>query len=674
LKRDQAERRIDELREAIEVHNYQYYTLDSPVVSDAEYDALMRELQELETEYPELVTPNSPTRKVGAPPLPELGTVIHRIPMMSLDNAMNMEELREFDRRVRKLLNRDSEIEYITEPKMDGTAVELVYKHGELSHGSTRGDGQRGEDVTLNLKTIRSLPLRLRKTGRSIPELLEVRGEVFIKIGDFDSLNQFRAERSEKLFANPRNAAAGSLRQLDSRITASRQLSIYCYGISIEDDSLFESQSETLTQLHKWGLPVNRLFNRCESVDEVIHQFEVLENKRDTLEYEVDGMVVKVDRFRHWSELGSTARSPRYAIACKFPPRQATTRLLKIEIQVGRTGTLTPVAILEPVRISGVEVSRATLHNGDEIRKKNLKVGDWVLVQRAGDVIPEIVMAITERRTGDETEFNMPETCPSCGAQVLRKTGEVAIRCVNSGCRAQLEERIRYFSSKGAMDIEGLGTKLISQLIDTGRISTIPDLFRLKKEDIASMDRMGGKSAENLISQIEKSKRQSRIRFITALGIRHIGEQGARLLCEQTQSLEELFDLSEEDLMTIDGVGPEVAGSIRDYFSNPENRAMIQELLDLGLRFTDSQLSTSSDEFTGKTFIFTGSLQSMTRSEAKEMVQAKGGRVVSAVSRKIDYVVAGTDPGSKLEKARKLGLKILEEEAFHLVFTAETRE
>ncbi len=666
MERHEAESRISTLRTLIEEHNYRYYVLDSPVISDGEYDALMRELIALETANPELITPFSPTQKVGAAPVESLGTISHRIPMLSLDNAMNVGELRDFDARIRRLLTIQEPLVYICEPKMDGIAVELVYENGVFVLGSTRGDGATGEDITLNLRTIRQLPLRLITLHRPVPELLEVRGEVFISRRDFKALNQQRVANQENLFANPRNAAAGSLRQLNSQITAQRNLSLYCYGMGYVRGAAFSTHQEVLTAFHAWGLPVNSFYRKCNGIEEVVREFEEMNRVRDELEYEVDGMVVKVANLEYWDRLGQTARSPRYAIACKFPPRQVTTILRNIETQVGRTGVLTPVAILEPVRLGGVEVSRATLHNADEIKKKSIRIGDRVIVQRAGDVIPEIVGPVIAARTGSEREFAMPAECPVCRSPVIQEEGEVAVRCINPSCRAQIEENILHFASKAAMDIDGLGGKLVAQLVEKGLVRDVADLYSLSLETVMSLDRMGLKSAQNLLSEVEKSKHTTLGRIITALGIRLIGENTAQLLADHFQSLDAIRQASIQQFLEIEGIGPEVANSIYHFFQSVRAQELIDRLLSAGLHVLHhpQESGNSSNEISGKTFLFTGTLASMSRNEAKERVKKWGGRVVTTISNNVDYLVVGTDPGSKLRNAQELKIGILTEEEF----------
>jgi DNA ligase (NAD+) len=661
-----ARTQIKALKEKIQFHNYRYYVLDSPVVSDGEYDAMMRELLTLEKAFPDLVPTDSPSQRVGAPPVKAFGVVTHRKPMLSLDNAMNERELEEFDARLKRRLPGAIEPRYIVEPKMDGIAVELVYEEGVLSIGSTRGDGTTGENVTSNLKTIRSLPLKLMPDSGFVPRYIEIRGEVFISRSVFDRLNRSRLSAGENPFANPRNAAAGSLRQLDSRITADRSLSLYCYGLGHADTFRATSHEEVLRSLIKWGLPVNRLWRTCVSILEAVRAFREMESLRDSLDYEIDGAVVKLDQMDLWNQLGETSRSPRYAVACKFPPRQATTQLLAIDIQVGRTGVLTPVAILEPVTLAGVEVQRATLHNAEEIMKKDIRTGDHVLVQRAGDVIPQIVSSIKELRTGDERKFVMPESCPVCGSPVQKESGETAVRCGNPSCRAQVEEKIRHFASPAAMDIEGLGTKLIGQIVVKGLVRDIADIYSLHLEALSQLDRMGDKSAENILDQINKSKTVPLSNFLTALGIRHIGEHTAHLLSGEFRDLENIREASIDRLLQIDGIGPEMARSVYQFFHSPEAVNLVDKLLTAGvtpIQDTRSETSQKSD-ITGKSFVFTGSLESMPRAEAEKLIRAAGGKTVSSISRKVDFLVAGTNPGSKRQKAEALGIRVLTEEEF----------
>ncbi len=653
--------RVEKLREEIRRYDYYYYVLNQPLTSDAEYDRLFRELQELERRYPELVTPDSPTQRVGAPPAEEFAPVEHAIPMLSLQNCFNDEELEEWDDRVRRLLGGEP-VEYVCEPKLDGLSVELVYVDGVFTVGSTRGDGRVGEDVTRNLRTIKQVPLRLFPLDGKVPRLLEARGEVYMEKEAFRRLNEERERAGEPLFANPRNAAAGSLRQLDPNVTASRPLKIFFYAMGRAEGIEIRSQVELLTTFPKLGLPVNPFWKLCKTLDEVKAFYRELLGMRQELPYEADGMVVKVNDFRQREILGEVSRAPRWAIAYKFPAEEATTRVLDIIVQVGRTGALTPVAILEPVEVSGATVSRATLHNEDEIRRKDVRIGDWVIVRRAGEVIPEVVKSIPERRTGQEREFRMPERCPACGGPVVRPPGEVAYRCENLSCPARIKESIRHFASRRAMDIEGLGEKLVDKLVETGLVRKLSDIYRLKKEDLVNLERMGEKSAQNLLEQIERSKNAGLARLIFALGIRYVGEHLAEVLAEHFPSLEALSKADYYELIQIPEIGPRIAQSIVDFFKNEENRKLIQELKELGVK-TEAE-KPKEGPLSGKTFVFTGTLSAFTREEARRLVESLGGRVASGVSRKVDYVVVGADPGEKLRKAQELGITILTEEEF----------
>jgi len=656
-------KRIEQLREEINYHNYLYYVLDQPVITDADYDALMRELKEIEDKYPETVTPDSPTQRIGAPPSEKFASVSHSIPMLSLDDAFSQEEVLEFDQRAKRLLQTDEEIEYTVEPKMDGLAVELVYENGMFVLGSTRGDGYTGEDVTANLRTIRSLPLRLIERHLSPPGRLEVRGEVFINKDAFKRLNKKRMEDGEPPFANPRNAAAGSLRQLDPNITAGRPLNIFCYGIGIAEGCSFGTQWEVLSSLRKWGLRVNPMAEKQKGIRGAIHYHRRMNRKRKDLDYEIDGIVIKVNDLDLQKRLGAKAKSPRWALAYKFEAAQAVTRITDIQLSVGRTGAVTPIALMEPVKVGGVVVSRATLHNEDEIRRKDVRIGDWVIVRRAGDVIPEVVRPLPERRTGKERVFVMPQTCPVCGSNLRRKPGEAVWRCPNPECFPRLVKQLTHFAGKGAMDIEGLGPKVAEQLISAGLVRSISDLYSIKLSDLLSLDRFAEKSAENLLSAIETSKETSFARFFYALGIRHVGDVTAQLLADHFGSMEALKDASEEELMAVEGIGPEVAFSIRSWFDDNKNLRLTESLLDAGIRFTDLREARTSP-LKDRTFVFTGGLSSLTREQAKNIVRDLGGQVASAVGRKTDYVVAGGNPGSKLRKALELGIPVLSEEEF----------
>jgi DNA ligase (NAD+) len=621
----------------------------------------MRELEKLEEQYPELRIPNSPTQRVGAPPLEEFEIVRHTIPMLSLANAFDETEAKEFDKRVKKFLRTSSDIEYVTEPKLDGLAVELVYERGQFIVGSTRGDGVNGENITQNLRTIKTIPLRLIRKEIPAPERLEVRGEVIMQLKRFRELNRKREESDEPLFANPRNAAAGSVRQLDSKITAGRPLEIYCYGIGEVRGRTFKSQWEILQTLSKWGLRVNPEIQRCQNIDEVIEYYHDMNEKREKLAYEIDGIVIKVNSLDLQTRLGEIARSPRWALAFKFQPKQETTKIQEIIVQVGRTGALTPVAVMEPVKVGGVEVSRATLHNQDEIDKKDVRVGDTVVIQRAGDVIPEVVQVIESKRTGKEKKFKMPAKCPVCGAEVIKE--EAIHRCIGLDCPAQLKGRIKHFASKRAMDIEGLGVRLIDQLVDKGLIKDVADIYYIKKDELIELERMAEKSAQNIIDAIEASKTKPLSKFLYALGIRHVGETTAEDLARRFSRLDDFFHLSEEDLREVEGIGPEVSASVYQFFRDKKNKESIERLKKAGVKLIEPKV-TGKAKLAGKTFLFTGALKSFGRDEARNMVESMGGMTASSVSKKVDFVVVGEDPGSKFDKAKELGIKTLTEEEF----------
>ncbi len=669
---DAAKIRVGELRRQLEQHNRLYYVLDAPAISDADYDALFRELQLLEEQYPGLISPDSPTRRVGGAALDKFSSVTHRLPMLSLENAVNAAEIREFDLRVKKNLGLPPEglVSYVCEPKMDGLAVELVYADGLLTVASTRGDGFTGEDVTENIRTIRSLPLRL--TGDRIPRLLEVRGEVFLSLEAFRRINSEKEENGDAPFVNPRNAAAGSLRQLDPRITARRPLSVYCYAPGIVEGADFQTQQEFFESIAGWGLPVNPLVRPAAGIEAAVVFYEEMQRQRESLPYEIDGTVIKVDTFAIQRELGEKSRSPRWAVACKFPPRQAVTVVEDILHSVGRTGVITPVAQLRPVEISGVTVSRATLHNWDEIALKDIRVGDTVVVERAGDVIPAVVKVLTEKRSGGEQPSLPPEHCPQCGSEVVRIADEVAVRCMGLACPPQFRESIMHFASRNAMDIEGLGEKFIEQLLSLGLVSSVADLYCLTRGDLMKFERMGEKLASNLLAAIENSKQRDLGRFIFALGIRHVGERTAKSLAQAFGSLENLERATLEELVSIRDIGATVAQSIRTFFDNLGNIAVIRRMLEAGVKPAVEQKKVGG-RFTGKSFVFTGSLSRFTRDEARILVENEGGHAVGSVSRKTDYVVAGEEAGSKLAKARELGVTVLTEEEF-LELVGQNRE
>ena len=656
MNKKEAKKRISSLKAELERHNYVYYVLDDADVSDAEYDAMFRQLEELEAEYPKLITADSPTQRVGSEPSKKFGSITHTIPLLSLANAMNEKELRDFDVSVKKILEFEGEVKYVAEPKLDGLAVELVYEKGKFVSGSTRGDGVTGEDITPNLRTVKSIPLRLREGKTKMPSLLEVRGEVFLSINSFNELNKAQAEKGEKLFANPRNAAAGSLRQLDPKISASRPLSIYCYGIGASVGYRPDNHLDSLSGLKSLGLPVSNLIKVCNGIEDAIRYFKEMERRRDELEFEADGIVLKVNDFSLQDRLGARARSPRWAIAGKFKPQQETTMIISINVQVGRTGALTPVAELEPVKVGGVIVKRATLHNQDEIDRKDIREGDRVIIQRAGDVIPEVVSVIKSERKRASKPYRIPTECPECGAAVKRLPGEAVHTCQNPSCPAQLKESIIHFASKGAMDIDGLGDKLIEALVDKELIKNVSDLYTLTIEQLTSMERMADKSGQNILNALEKSLDTTLGRFLYALGIRHVGEETGRLLAEEFRAFESIESADVESLEGIDGVGPIVAKSVWNFFREEKNQSTINRLFQNGVKFREI-LEKTSAALNGFTFVITGTLETHSRQETKEIIQSAGGKVSSSVSSKTDYLVAGENAGSKTKKANDLGVK-----------------
>ena len=656
--------KIQALRDQLNDHNYRYYVLDDPLISDSEYDQLFRELQKLETDNPNLITEDSPTRRVGAEPLSSFGSWTHRMPMLSLANAMNEDELAAFDTRVKKGLDTEKDLEYMAEPKLDGLAVELVYENGFFVNGSTRGDGITGEDITQNLKTITAIPLSLRKNGQKTPPLLEVRGEVFITKDGFKKLNRNQEKEELSPFANPRNAAAGSLRQLDSKITATRPLSIYCYEAGRIDGISFDTHEDFLSTLKEWGFPVNPEIQKVNNAETMVAFHRNLEAKRDSLPYGIDGTVFKVNVINQRNALGIRSRSPRWAIAGKFKAQQATTLVQNIIPSVGRTGAVTPVARLEPVNVGGVVVTNATLHNQDEIDRKDVRVGDTVLIQRAGDVIPEVVKVIPAKRPPETKTYQLPTECPSCGQEVSRPEGEVVTRCQNLSCPAQVKGRIEHFVSKGALDIDGFGEKLVDQLVDKKLILTVDDIFKLNFDDLVNLDRMAEKSALNILTAIQDSKQTTFARFVYALGIRNVGAHLSKVLEKAfVGDIEKFMKAAEEELEAIDEVGPIVAETITTFLSNCTNTDVIESCLSLGIQLKKVE-EPKSLLLQGKIFVFTGALTQFSRNEAKEMTEAHGGKVSGSVSKNTDFVVAGPGAGSKLKKATELDIPVLSEAEF----------
>ncbi len=667
-------KKIEALRDQLNQHNYRYYVLDDPEISDSAYDKLLRELQTLEAEHPELVTPDSPTQRVGATPLDSFNSVKHEMPMLSLANAFSDEEFTDFNKRIVDMLHKegtleDENIKYAAEPKLDGLAISLLYENGILVRGATRGDGTTGEDVTLNIRTIDAIPLKL--LGNNFPQRLEVRGEVIMTKDGFNALNEKQRSNNEKLFANPRNAAAGSLRQLDPKITATRPLSFFCYGIGIisEEIKLPATHSKVMLLLKSWGLRINPESKVVTGVDGANQYYEQLQKKRESLQYEIDGIVYKVDNLNYQEQLGFVARAPRWAIARKFPAHEEMTKVLSIDIQVGRTGALTPVARLEPVFVGGVTVSNATLHNQDEIERLDIRVGDTVVIRRAGDVIPQIVNVVLSKRTGKPRKFKMPTHCPVCGSVAMRNENEAVTYC--SGglfCEAQNKQAIIHFASRKAMNIDGLGDKLIELLVDQGLIKRSPDLYALTHEQLASLERMGDKSASNLLKALEDSKTTTLDRFIYSLGIHDVGETTAKTLADHFHSLQKLEQATVDELLAIHDIGPVVADNIVTFFSQQHNREVIDDLLKTGIHWPeDTVVSDVEQTLAGKTFVITGTLSDMSRDDAKRELQARGAKVTGSVSRKTDYVIAGENPGSKVTKAEDLGVEILSESQFKAI-------
>ncbi len=658
LSKEEAKERIEKLKKEIRFHEYKYYVENAPVISDFEFDKLLKELERLESIYPEFITDDSPTQRVGEQPIEGFESVEHKNPMLSLQNAYSFEELFDFDARVKKNTGISS-VEYVTELKIDGLSIALIYENGILVRGITRGDGKRGDDVTHNVRTIRSIPLRIDDIRR-----VEVRGEVFLSKDAFERINREKELKGEPLFANPRNAAAGTMRLLDPKEVAKRGLDIFVYYIFVNDTEPFDTHYENLKFLKDLGFKINPNSRLNKDINEVVKFCKEWGLKREELDYDVDGIVVKVNDVNLQKKLGATSKFPKWAIAYKFPPEQVTTKVKDIIVQVGRTGAITPVAVLEPVEVAGSTVSRATLHNEDEIRRKDIRIGDWVWLVKSGDVIPKITGVIKERRKGDEKEFKMPEYCPSCGAKLYKPEGEAIWRCPNVSCPAKLKGSILHFVSRDAMNIEGMGEALVQQLLDKKMLKDIADIYYLNPEEIEKLERMGKKSTENLMREIENSKKNELYRLIYGLGIRLVGEYTAKLLASHFKSLDSLMKVGKEELTEINEIGDKVAESIVVFFKEERNLKVIDKLRKAGLNFYQEEVQTSSDKLQNLQFVFTGELDKYSRSEAKKIVESMGGRVSSSVSRKTDYIVVGKNPGSKFEKAKSLGVKIIDEKEF----------
>jgi len=656
---DRIAARIAELRQKLEYHNYLYYVKDTPEISDAEYDRMFRELLELEKAHPELASPDSPTQRVGGEPLERFTKVQHHAPMLSLANGFSEDELRAFNRRVSGLLDRE-DIAYVTELKIDGVAMALTYKNGRFVRGATRGNGVIGEDVTANLKTVKQIPLRLKAGGEQVPEM-EVRGEVYFPLSAFNALNEERADQGLSQFANPRNAAAGGIRQLDPKVSRSRALSFFAYAIGYIEDAALKTQKETLETLQEWGFPVNTTYRWHESIEGVLKFCKSWEPKRESLDYEIDGVVVKVDDLEDQRILGTVSRDPRWAIAYKFPGQVATTRLKEIGVNVGRTGSMNPYAVLEPVKLGGVTIKLATLHNEDDIRRKDIRVGDMVVVKRAGDVIPQVVGPVLEQRNGKEKIFRYPDKCPSCGQPVVHEEGEAMAYCVNRDCPAQIFEGLNHFVSRGALDIRGLGPSTIWKLLELGFIRNAADLYSLSEEQLGQLPGFKEKSIKNLQEAIEESKKRPFENVLFALGIRHIGEGVAALLTNTFHDIDGLLNASEEDVSGIMGIGPRIAHSVYEYLNDSRNRALVERLRDAGLKMEREERAVKRGPLLGKSFIITGKLETMPRSAAEKWIEERGGTVLPSVSKKLDYLVLGEDPGSKLARAQKLGVPTITE-------------
>ncbi|MFH1479560.1 MAG: NAD-dependent DNA ligase LigA [Candidatus Omnitrophota bacterium] len=659
--------KIDKLRSIIDYHDRLYYVESRPEISDQEYDRLMKELERLEKLYPGLVVATSPTQRVSGEALEGFKSVKHRVPMLSMDNTYSEEEIREFDKRVKKNLGVNN-IEYVVELKIDGVSVSLLYENRDLVLGATRGDGKQGDDITINIKTIKSFPLTLAHlrggTGEVFPKTFEVRGEVYLPGKVFKKLNKLKEASGEDLFANPRNAASGSLKLLDSKEVAKRHLDMWIYGFGYINEAKFDSQYEALGLLKKAGFKTNPFIKKCSSIEEVIDHCMSWEKKKDSLDYDIDGMVIKVDSFSFQKALGSTSKSPRWMIAYKFQAERKETFLEDIIVQVGRTGTLTPVAILKPVELSGSVVSRATLHNQDEISRKDIRIGDRVMIEKAGEIIPQVVEVVISKRKGSEKKFLMPKNCPACGSKVVNIKGEVALRCEDLSCPAQLKQSILHFASREAMDIEGLGESIVNQLVDKKLAADYGDIYYLRHDDVKDLERMADRSASNLIAAIEKSRSNTLNRLVFALGIRHVGVRAAWILSKRFRSLDKISRAAIEEMESINEIGPVMAKSIKRFFDNKNTKKVIEKLKKAGINIKDSAIIEGSSKLEGKTFVVTGALSDFTRQEIEELIRSLGGNASSSISKKTDYLIAGKDAGSKLDKANKLGVKVIQETEF----------
>ncbi len=672
---DNSKQEIEKLVKDLNYHCYRYYVLDSPVISDEEYDQLYHRLKKLEERY-NYILPDSPTQRIGAPPLDKFEKVKHTEPMLSLDNAFSYDEVKEFEKRVKRFLGTDAVIEYTVEPKYDGLAIELTYRDGFLFRASTRGDGYEGEDVIQNIRTIKSMPLKIAEVSK-VPVEIDIRGEVYMDIEEFEALNREREQKGESVFANPRNAAAGSVRQLDSSVTSARKLHLACYGIGTVKGMEFKSQLEFFKWLKKARFPIPAVVKLGKGIDEVIHLIREIEEKRSTFPFETDGAVIKLNEFELQKVLGVKTREPRWATAYKFPAHQGTTRIKNIIPSVGRTGVITPIAMLEPLRIGGVTVSRSTLHNWDEIERKDIRVGDTVVVERAGDVIPHVIMVIKEKRTGKEKTFHIPEKCPVCGSKVVREEGEVAVRCVGLNCPAQVQERIRHFASRGALDIEGLGEKNVELLYSQGLVHNFVDIFKLKEEDLLKLPRFAEKSARNLIDANERSKHTTLSRFLYALGILHVGEYASKLLAKKFEKLKGLYNIKPERILQIRQIGDKIAHSVSDFFNDQKNLRTLDDLIEKhGIKITNPDFEgkeKGKKPLDGLTFVITGTLPKP-RNEMEELIESLGGHASSLVSKSTDYLVLGENPGSKLQKAQTLKVKTISYDELLKIIEQRSRE